>query len=299
MQWLLYAFTGITIWSATAIFDRFILLRHVRSKRFYVVVPTLLQFTVVLILALWFSIPAAGMTTIAAAMISGVTEAVFLYYLFVAVSVGEVSRVVPLSSIFSPILTLLLGWVFLHETVTTHQAIAFVILLFGGFFLAVKITSLRTISVVHSLKPVLTGVVLMAVLTFLLRSAFVTSDFWTGFFYSRLGFFFAGLVLLTFFYEEIKTEWFRQRSTVRTGIIGNQIIALSGHAFYFLAISLANAALVQSVLGIQSAVIFIFALIISFWKPGIIEESMEPWDILQKVAGIACAVAGSYLLLMY
>jgi hypothetical protein len=42
MSWLAYALIGMTIWSAAAIADRFFLLT-IKSVRFYLVLPTLLQ----------------------------------------------------------------------------------------------------------------------------------------------------------------------------------------------------------------------------------------------------------------
>ncbi len=294
MTWLVYAITGMTIWSLASIGDKFFLLKHVKSKRFYVVVPATVQFIVTLPFVALFSVPHVTLSVFASAFASGVAEVVLLYYLYVAISFEEVSRVFSLTSI-GPILTLVLGWFFLHETLSNRELLAFVLFLIGGLVLAAKSGSGR-VRASKAIKPLLIGSIFFSGFTLLLRYAFVSSDFWAGFFYSRLGFFVGGLVVFLFFREEIVEEWHSLRSPVRLGIVGNQIMSTSGHAFYFLSISLANAALVQSVLGAQSAIILLFALIVSIWKPDILDESLEPRDLVQKGIGVAFVVAASYLL---
>ncbi|MBV9159006.1 MAG: EamA family transporter [Candidatus Kaiserbacteria bacterium] len=294
MTWLGYAFAGITIWSVTATADRFFLIRHVTSKRFYVVVPALLQFSVVLIFAIFFSIPHATPLAALAAIASGATEVILLYYLYTAVSSDEVSRVFPLATA-GPIFTLVLGWLFLKETPTPHQLVAFVLFLIGGFLLAAKFNESGA-SISRAIKPLFIGALFTSVFTLLLRFAFVASNFWSGFFYSRLGFFIGGLIVLYMYRKEITHQWRELELGTRAALIGNQLAAFSGHAFYFLAISLASAALVQSVLGAQSAIILFFAVLVSLWNRDIVKESAAPRDILQKSIGVAFIVAASYLL---
>src|ERR1043166_6192254 len=124
MSWLAYACIGMTIWSLASIGDRFFLLNYVKSKRFYVVIPALVQFIVTLPFAIPFSIPHATVTTFVAAFGSGAAEVVLLYFLYVVVSSEEVSRVFSLTSV-GPIVTLVLGWLFLHETLSQHDLVAF------------------------------------------------------------------------------------------------------------------------------------------------------------------------------
>ncbi len=294
MTWLAYAFLGITIWSVAAIGDRYFLLSHVKSKRFYVVVPALLQFIVTLPFVLWFSVPHASTLTILAAFGSGLSEAIFLYYLYIAVSSDEISRVFSLSTA-GPIVTLIAGWLLLHESLTGREFVAFALFIIGGFFVAARFGGGK-LSMSKAFKPLFVGTILSSAFTILLRYAFVSSDFWTGFFYSRLGFFVGGLIVLAIYRTEIFEEWRSLRTSLRVGIIGNQLVSVSGHAFYFLAISLANAALVQALLGAQSAIILVFAVIISMWNPALLEESIKPRDLAQKGIGIAFVVAASYLL---
>ena len=296
MTWLVYALVGICIWSATAVADRYFLLKHVQNKRFYLVIPALLQFALVVLLTPFVEIPHATTQTIVYALLSGMAEAVFLYYLYIAVSQEEVSRVFPLTSM-GPVLTLILGWLFLGEALSSHQLLAFFLFVLGGLSLSIKINDEnKAYGFGRGLKPIVLGSSLSAIFAILLKTAFVQSDFWTGFFYSRLGFFIAGICILIKWREEIVREWRRIPPMARVGIIANQAAAFSGHLFYFLAISIASVALVQSSLSIQSSIVFLMAIAVSFYKPDLIGESIKKKDLVQKCAGVVLIVAATALL---
>jgi transporter family protein len=294
MSWLVYAFIGITIWSATAVADRFFLLKHVTSMRFYVVVPSLVQCAAVCLAALALGIPHVGTLSAAAAIASGVAEVVVLYYLYTAMSSDEVSRVFALTTA-GPIITLVLGWLLLHEALSIREVVAFACFLAGGFLLAVRFGQ-GSFSISRALKPLFFGSLFTSVFTLLLRYAFVSSDFWTGFFWSRIGFFIGGIIVLFLYRTEIAAQWGRLAASTRAVLIGNQVVALSGHAFYFLALSLSSAALVQSVLSAQSAIILVMAAVVAWWRHDLIGESIARHDLLQKGIGVAFVVVASWLL---
>src|SRR5262249_36181857 len=144
---------------------------------------------------------------ILAALANGLLEVVILYYLYVAVSGDEVSRVFSLGGI-GPVVTLIFGWIFLHETLGLHQMGAFVLFVAGGFLLSTRFRG-TTFSLSKALKPLIIGSLLGTGFTLLLRFAFIESNFWAGFFYSRAGFFIGGLFVYAWFHREITAEWNR------------------------------------------------------------------------------------------
>src|SRR5262245_26987768 len=98
MSWLPFALIGMTIWSASAVADRALLLR-VKSKKFYVVIPALLQLLLCLFLFPFMPPLGTSSSAILFALASGVMEVVILYFLYVAVSQKEVSRVFSLTGL--------------------------------------------------------------------------------------------------------------------------------------------------------------------------------------------------------
>lgn len=294
MFWLYPALIGMAIWSVTAVVDRFALNDRIKSMRFYVVVPALLQFPLTLILYPLFA-PTTFDTHIATiSLLGGALEVAVLYYLFVAFSAEEIGRVFPLMSLGS-VMTLVGGWIFLGDTLDAYELIAFALLVSGGFIIAIKRDAKR-VKFTKAIVPILIACGLGSAYSLTLRWAFVESDFATGFFFSRIGFFLAGAIVLVIWYSEVKRQWSALRTRLRAIIIGNQIVAFSGHAFYFSALAVANAALVGSVLSIQGILIFAMASVISFFNPGLVNESITKADLMQKIAGIALIVLGLNLL---
>ncbi len=292
MTWLSFALIGMTIWSATAIADRYFLLQ-VKSVRFYLLLPTLLQLPLMALVMLYFPLQDIGSAATYAAIASGVLEAAVLYFLFVAIRSEEVSRVFPLTGL-GPILTLIAGWLFLGDSVTSTQALAMGLFMIAGIFLSLTHGGGR-IKISKALPPIFIGSFLTSAFMLTLKYS-VETDFWTGFFYSRIGFFLAGLVVLFVFAKEIRRQWSALRNTMRAGLIANQTISFSGHVFYFFSLSLASAALVQATLSMQSGIIFLMALMVSVVNPRLLEESTKSRDIIQKVIGIALAITATYLL---
>lgn len=281
-----------SIWSVTAVVDRYALHNRIQSKIFYAVLPALLQLPLVLILSPLFAPSFFDARVIAVGILGGFIELAFLYYFYVAMSSEEVGRVFPLMSI-GPVFTLIGGWVLLGDALASNELIALTLLIIGGIIVAFKRQeNTRVYRLSKGVMPLLFGTLLISAYTLSLRYVFLNSDFATGFFYSRVGFFIGGLVVLFIFREEIVAQWNTLRNKPKVIIIGNQVAAFGGHAFYFSALALANAALVQSVLSIQSISVFALAALVTALNPKLVSESITKHDVLQKVAGIICIIIG-------
>lgn len=229
---------------------------------------------------------------------AGIVEGIFLYYLFKSISVEELGRVFPLASL-SAIFTLLGGFLFFNETLTQYESLAFLFLVIGGVVLAVKKnTGAHTYKLLsfQALQPLLLGAFFISTYTLALRYTFVESDFATGFFFSRIGFFLFGAVLLMLWKKELVEQWNQLSKKIKLIVMGNQVVAFGGHALYFSAIALTSAALVQSVLSVQGLVVFLIASVISFFNPKLVAESITRHDVIQKSIGVSLVVLALYFL---
>ena len=74
------------------------------------------------------------------------------------------------------------------------------------------------------------------------------------------------------------------------------MIAVFGHIFFYLALSIANAALVSSAKGIQYVMIFVLATIVAIWKPKLLQEDLSKKEIIKKIIGIVLIVVAIYVL---
>lgn len=285
------------IWSCTAVVDRYALFGRITSKRFYVILPTLLQFPLVLILYHFFKPTDFDIPSIIASIGGGMVEVVLLYYLFVATSAEEVGRVFSLMSL-SALVTLIGGYLFLSESLHPQQLASIILLLTGATILSFKRLhgAKKKYSLSQSLAPVLMGSILSSGYTLLLRFAFTHSNFVSGFFFSRLGFFIGGLIILFVWRSEIRSQWKVLTTKMRIVVIGNQAIAFSGHMFYYLALSLASAVLVQSVLAAQGVIVLLIASIVSYINPKLVGEAIDKVSFVQKSIGVLLVCTGITLL---
>jgi bacterial/archaeal transporter family protein len=64
------------------------------------------------------------------AIVSGMLPAIGLVMFFVAVEAADASRVVPVTSVY-PVVTVLLAWLLLGETITTGQAVGLLLVISG------------------------------------------------------------------------------------------------------------------------------------------------------------------------
>lgn len=298
MTWLTLAVSGMLIWSCTAVVDRFALHGRINSQRFYVVIPALLQLLLVLILYPYFTPTSFEATTVAVGIGGGLVEGFFLYYLFKGMSEAELGRVFPLAST-SAILTLLGGYLLFSEQLSSNDLSAFLALVLGGVVLSVekkrdglsyKLVSLK------ALKPLAIGAVFISSYTLALRYTFIESDFATGFFFSRVGFFLFGLTTLLIWRHEIINQWRITTFKIKSVVIGNQLAAFFGHVLYFSAVAMTSAALVQSVLSVQALIVFILAILVSYINPNLVAESITRHDFLQKSIGVILVVIALFLI---
>lgn len=295
MSWLPAALLGMVIWSVAAVVDKYALNGRVRSVRFYVCLPALIQFPLTLIFYPFFTPTSFDGLTVLVSLAGGILEALMLYYMFTAFSEEEVGRVFPLMSLGSA-LTLIGGWFILGDALESRELIAFALLLTGGFIIAIKPHAKR-VRFTKAIVPILITCGLGSAYALSLRFAFLESDFATGFFFSRFGLFLGGVVILALWGPEIRKQWASLSASMRTLVIGNQVVAFGGHAFYFSALALANAALVGSVLSLQGGLIFFMAAGLSLINPKFVGESITLRDVLQKLLGIGIIAVGLNFLL--
>jgi drug/metabolite transporter (DMT)-like permease len=296
MTWLWLAVAGMVLWSATAVFDRYALNGRVTSIKFYLTVPALLQFPLVLLLFPIFWPTDFTAKVIIFGLLAGLVEAFFIYYMYTAMSREEVTRVFPLMSL-GTFFTLLGGWFLLGDTLTQNQLIAMLLLTVGGVVIAFKRDQAQgRYGISKGLLYLLLAMLLASAYTLSLRFVFIESDFATGFFFSRVGFFLGGIILLFVFREEIIEQWEKLQGSMKALILGNHVVVFAGHALYFSALSLAAAALVQSVLSIQSIIVFVFALVVAKINPNWISESVTRHDLIQKSIAILLIVIALNLL---
>lgn len=295
MHWLIYIVITASIWSIAGLIDRYAMLGRIKEAKLYLMLPIIGHFLMAFLLIPFFEINFLTGTLLLYCLFAGILEAFTWYYWFIGVRDEEVSKVGPLWALFSSILVLIFGNLFLGEVLLGNEALAFVLFLIGGVLLGLKYQK-KKLNLTKGVKPIFIGALLASVHIVFFKYVLNEVGFWTGFFYSRLGTMIVGIFVMILWGRIILKEWCSLSLKLKNLIVGNQIFAFFANIPYFYAFTLATTGLVKSAMGIQYAMVFLFATAVSHWKIELLAEDMEKKELWKKVAGIAVIILAIYVL---
>ncbi len=235
-------------------------------------------------------------------ILSLVTGMLYIYALmpyFKALSIEEVSRVIPLWR-FKPLFVLIFSFIFIGERLCFYEIIVFFLLLFGGFLISVKKIK-DSFKISKAFYFMLFSSFLFGIYHTLTKFVYLNQPYYDGFILIRLGSFFGALsILLIKKYRIGLIETFSSISNkVRGTIIIYGILNLIGLAFFNFAVSIASVSLVSASAGIQSIFVLFSASILSVKFPQLLKEEINKKILFQKLIAIILIILGSGIIILY
>lgn len=233
-------------------------------------------------------------------VLSGIIFVFALYTLFQSMKENEVSVVGPLTGAINPLTAFLIGVLFLNQTLTGTQTIAFLFLIIGALILSANLWAKKSI-LNQKFAIILLAGFLFGLSYVLLREAFFQTNFITGLVVSRAaaGLFVLPLLIFSKARAQIFTTATSNKSQAKqTGLLflSGQVMSGTSNFLLFYAVSLANPALVNSVFGVQYLIILIVALFLAKKHPQLLDEDLNRRIIFQKIMGAVIISIGLYLL---
>ncbi len=233
-------------------------------------------------------------------ILAGVIFVFALLYYFESLRVGEASVVAPVVGSFNPLFALLIGAIFLRQTITSLELLAFSILIFGAVILTANIWLAKLKLNKQLLFMVIAGFC-FGLSAVILRETFLLSNFITGLVISRLGG--AILVLFFLFSSNLRSQIFSSKVSKNNFLNKTSMLMFSGQALGALsglliafAVSLTSPALVNSLFGMQYLVILIAVFILEKHHPNLLDENFAKSVFAQKIIGVGVLSFGVYLL---
>ncbi|MDP2709504.1 MAG: EamA family transporter [bacterium] len=318
-MWLFITIGAYFINAGVYVADKFLLSKKIHSSiayAFYVGIWSV--FNVVL---LWFSpwLPDARELTLD--LLAGFLFLVTLVFWYKALHQSEASRVVPIVGALVPIFSFILSFVFLGETLSQQQFIAFIILVAGGVLISIKqtkvylfqkvVTRLREVvgdifgEVPSGAQPTsrlivnsVVAAVFFASYYVLMKYIYTYQPFIGSFVWSRLGSF-VGVLIMLFVPDWRRAIVVQQKGakTPKNLLFFLTVRLLAAGAFIMLnyAISLGSVAIVNALQGVQYLFLFIIILLISGRFPKVLNEQLGGGVFLQKLIGTVMITLGLYL----
>ncbi|MBI2338305.1 hypothetical protein HYU95_03940 [Candidatus Daviesbacteria bacterium] len=289
---LAYFFNALSVLTS-----KFLLNRTIPNPLVYIFFISL--FSLLAILALPFTkIPSVEVFTLAS--FSTLLWTLGAYFMFRALKIGDVARVIPIIGTLIPLILLIFASK-THE-VSNLQTWAIWFLITGMVFLTLP--DWRFKLNIGEITFEVASAILFAVSYIILREAYLKFDFFSVLVWSRPILLPLGIIL--FLVPTFRRQIFSaslslspsRGGSIKSGLvfIGGQLSGALSELLILFSISLANPALVNSLQGVQYVFLLFFGFILSKKYPAIFQEKYTPMILLSKAAGIALLGAGLYLL---
>lgn len=300
MNWLLVALINPLAHALVNHIDKYLISRFMKGGSVGTLVLFSSLFSIIALPIIYFIHPNVFETiTLFRAVVlmlnGAVLVAAIIFYLY-ALADDEASYVAPLFQLV-PILSFILGFFILGETLTGSQIWAALLILMGSFLLSLELKGKKT-SVKLKLLLLMTGSsTCYALSAIIFKLIAVEQGFLDSLFWDLAGKFVFGLILFVSI-RSYHEQFIALIKSNRFSIIGlnivNEIIALIGEVSLVLAVLYAPVVLVQSVAGIQPAFVFLIGIFLTLFFPRFAKESIDVKSLLQKALGIIIISLGIF-----
>lgn len=221
------------------------------------------------------------------------------YFMFKAIQIGQITRVIPIIGVLVPV-------ILLTESVVTgninNQEILAVIILVAGLISLTFLDIKGSFSKKELIFEVISAV-LFAVSYIILREAYLRAEFLTVLVWSRFIILPVSIIILlvpglkrSVFESSTTQKVFKLFSKAGILFVFGQAMGGGSELLLTYSISLANPTFVNSLQGIQYVFLFIFSLILGKKYPGIFTEKFDLKNIIFKFLGIIFIIIGLYFL---
>lgn len=321
MTWLLISIIAYFLNAVANVIDKTMLKKNVLEPIVYAFYIAVLGSFLMLVF-IPFGVNVPSLVVILLALAGGIAFMFALLLMFVALQKNDATQVAPMIGGLVPIFVLILAAYFLKESLTVQQYIAFVFLLSGSFLISLDF---RKHGAWHWLKkklrlekryamPKIRKVIWVALPSAILfgmshtlsKYVYSQTEFLTGFVWTRLGSLLAIvlLILIPKNWQAIKQNLKKssskknQKQTKKTGfrfLVGQ---ACGGAAMLLLqyAIFLGSVTLVNALLGLQYAFVFLIVLMTTLFFPKFLKEKFTKELFWQKVIAVILIFIGLYFI---
>ncbi len=318
-MWLLITVSAYFINAGVYVADKFLLSKKIHSSIAYAFYVGIWSVFNVCLLYFWPWLP--NLQELTLDLLAGFLFLVTLVFWYKALHQSEASRVVPIVGALVPIFSFILSFVFLGETLTKTQLLAFIILICGGVLVSIKETKVYVYQkVINRLREIMGDIfgevpagarpasrlivnsvvaaVFFAAYYVLMKYIYNYQPFIGSFVYSRLGSFIG--VLLMLFVPDWRHLIIEQQKGAKTpkNMLFFLMVRLAAAAAFIMinwAISLGNVAIVNALQGAQYLFLFLIILLISDRFPKVLNEQLGGGVFLQKLIGTLMVCLGLYL----
>jgi drug/metabolite transporter (DMT)-like permease len=295
--WLIYSLIGLFFWSFTYISDTILRRKYIQDDitlTWYGAITDIPFFIILLIIGgipTWQTLPGTIL------VIAGFLSIAPLILVYKALEFEDPSKVALYFQIL-PIFTLIIGYLFINETLVGNQIIGFIIILSGGFIAALekKTTKIK-------ISKALWLIMLVCAMFAIGQISFKYSEPQMPSFIQAFTWYYIGRMLfplLVLISKKQRTKIVKIGRRIKTICILLLIFNLTadaiGQTAFAYALKLGKASLVSSITGTQPLVIFMISMLFYKRINKITREDISKFAITTKSIALTLTLIGIYLL---
>lgn len=304
MFWLVVSIAAYFLIASEVILDKFLLssgkVSHPAIYAFYSGMLSL--FTLVLFPFGFYSI---SLYKFSVSMLAGIIFIYGILSLFFAFKKSDASQVIPVTVVTIPIITYLFSIVILQDRLNMAHLVGVGILIFGGLLVSLDFSSKKTGRFFKGFWQALLAGTLLALAYTMFKYLYAsdTGRFINMFIWTRMGLFVGAASLLLFpawrkiIFLSLKKGKKPQKEHYQSStiFIATKILGGFGSILHNKAISMGNVTIVNALVSLEYAFVFILEAVLFFWFPSIFKKDGNPMHILQKIVAVILIMLGVYL----
>jgi drug/metabolite transporter (DMT)-like permease len=231
---------------------------------------------------------------------------IFIYgtlALFYAIKESDASQVTPVVVATTPIVTYFFSLLILHDRLFFHQLLGVAILISGGLLVSVDLSGRKKDKFFKGFYHAILAGALLALAFTLFKQLYNEGKFINIFIWTRFGLFSGAFSLLLFsnWRKVILKSLYKFRKPQAENYQSSAIFVITkalgglGSIALNYAISLGSVTIVNALVSLEYAFVFIFEVVLAFWFPSIFKRTKSPLGILQKSAAVVLIGTGVFL----
>lgn len=229
---------------------------------------------------------------------AGILTYFSIYYYFKALDFEETSIVVLLFQA-SPIITLILSYLFLHESITLQQLLGFILVLAATTAVSLDSTSKGILKLNASFFYIMASNIFWSCGAIVFKYTAPSNDFVSTLGIEGIGIGLGALIAYTYD-KDIRKAFLTTIPHVSLTVLGlltlNEILSLTGKWLVFWAVLLGPVALVDVVVSVQVFYAITAGWILTFFFPHIFKEDLSRNALTLKIAAAITLMIGIYLI---
>lgn len=295
LDWFILAIIATLLWSLAAIITKFIRVNYIKSPIGYMMI-TLPSGLFILFLLFFGPVKIPSPRLLLYILIIASLAFVGFWFYLSAMHKEEISRVITLFGT-QPLMVLILATIFLQETLTIKDYLAFPLIIIGSMLISVrKVEEKFKLSAGVILTLLSVFIYSIHGLLFKLASEvdFVSMGIIRMFIWTVIG------VLVFIFSKKVRTKTkedlkqINKRKVLLLYIA--EFLGITGMMFSYVAIQRGPVSLVALIEGTQGLFVIVLAALVSIFIPKILKEEITKKTISLKVASALLMIAGLYLI---